>query len=331
MRKAARAVQIPSLSVVIVNYRLWAETGRLVRQLVVAPCVRREAAEVVVVDNHSPVHALARRLRRWRGVSLRRWGRNRGFARAVNEGCRLSQGQWILLLNPDISVSADFLDRVLAFTDRLAAEEPRAGIVGFELRNADGTRQFSSGPLPTLARTLVRLALPRTRRKYHLRHARRRCQVPWVTGCCLLLRRECLNQLGGLDRDFFLYYEDVDLCQRAAALGWSVWFEPTLQAIHYQPLHLRAVPAYLRVLTRHALLTYACKHWPTWQFRLLGKVVQWEARLRQFRAHRREDQATVELFGQLRAIATDLVCGRRGTARQRLQGVVRREEQRRAS
>src|SRR5438552_17309759 len=133
LRKAGRALEIPHLSVVIVNYRLWEETGRLVRQLVAAPCIRRGAAEVVVVDNHSPAHAVAQQLRRWRGVSLRRWGRNRGFARAVNEGCRLSQSPWILLLNPDISVSADFLDGVLALTERLAIEEPDAGIVGFEL------------------------------------------------------------------------------------------------------------------------------------------------------------------------------------------------------
>src|SRR5216684_3641697 len=54
LRKAERALRIPHVSVVIVNYRFWEETGRLVRQLLAAPCVRRGAAEVVVVDNHSP-------------------------------------------------------------------------------------------------------------------------------------------------------------------------------------------------------------------------------------------------------------------------------------
>ena len=330
LRKAGRALRIPQVSVVIVNYRLWEETGQLVRQLLAAPCVRRGAAEVVVVDNHSPGHELAHSLRRWRGVSLRRCGRNRGFARAVNEGCRLSQGQWILLLNPDISVAADFLDRVLALIERLSVEEPDAGIVGFELRNTDGSCQLSSGPFPTLVQTLARLALSRTRRKYHLLRARRRCRVPWVTGCCLLLRRECLNQLGGLDRDFFLYYEDVDLCRRATALGWPVIFEPALQAVHHHPLHLRAIPAYMRLLTRHALLTYASKHWPQWQFRLLAHVVQWEARLRQYGSSRRNDRAGAELFVQLRAIARDLGLGRQRAARRRLHWVIRREEQRRA-
>ncbi|HLJ97739.1 MAG TPA: glycosyltransferase family 2 protein [Gemmataceae bacterium] len=331
LRNTGQVLRIPQVSVVIVNYCLWKETGRLVRQLSAAPCVRRGAAEVVVVDNHSPTHALAKRLRRWPGVSLRRWERNRGFAQAVNEGCRLSQGKWLLLLNPDISVSPDFLDGVLALTERLSIEEPDAGIVGFELRNSDGSCQLSSGPFPTLLQTLARLALPRTRRKYHLLPLRRRCRVPWVTGCCLLLRRECLNQLGGMDGDFFLYYEDVDLCRRAADLGWSVCFEPTLQAIHHHPLHLRAIPAYMRLLTRHALLTYASKHWPPWQFRLLAHLVQWEARVRQYGASRRNDPAAAQLFGQLRAIALDLGLSRQRSAQRRLQQVIRREEQRRAS
>jgi GT2 family glycosyltransferase len=242
----------------------------------------------------------------------------------------LSQGQWILLLNPDISISTDFLDGVLALTERLAAEEPRAGIIGFELRNGDGSRQFSSGPFPTLVQTLTRLVLPRTRRKYHMLQARQRCRVPWVTGCCLLLRRDCLDQLGGLDRDFFLYYEDVDLCRRAAAQGWSVWFEPALRAVHHNPLHLRRVPAYLRLLTRHALLTYASKHWPASQFRLLARLVQGEAWLRQCWAHRK-DRATASLFNHLRAIALDLRLGRLVAARRRLRHVVRCEEQRSAA
>jgi GT2 family glycosyltransferase len=319
------------VSVVIVNYCLWEETGTLVRQLLDAPATQRGEVEVVVVDNHSPAHPLARKLRRWPGVSLRRWGRNRGFARAVNEGCRLSQGQWLLLLNPDISVSDGFVDGVLNLTERLAVEEPRAGIVGFQLRDSDGSRQLSSGPFPTLWQTLARLVLPRKRRKYHYVRSRGRHRVPWVTGCCLLLRRDCLEQLGGLDSDFFLYYEDVDLCQRARARGWSVWYEPQLRVTHHHPLHSRAVPAYLRVLTRHALLTYALKHWPWWQFRLLAGIVEVEARVRRHWALRQSDTATADLFSQLRAIAGELGRGRLAAARQRLFQVVRREEQTLAS
>src|SRR6266446_3579331 len=114
VRRRRLAVAAPRLSVVIVNYCQWENTAALVRQVLRTPCARRGAVEVVVVDNHSPPHPLAARMRRWPGVSLRRWGRNRGFARAANEGCRLSRGEWCLLLNPDITLPDHFLEGVLA-------------------------------------------------------------------------------------------------------------------------------------------------------------------------------------------------------------------------
>jgi GT2 family glycosyltransferase len=314
--------------VVIVNFRQWEDTAGLVKQLLTSPCMRHGAAEIVIVDNHSQPHPLAARLRRMPGVSLRRWNRNHGFARAVNEGCRLSRGRWFLLLNPDMTVSDSFLDNVLAVVDRLCADDPKTGIVGFQLRHSDGSRQYSAGPEPTLGGTLAGLTMPRCRRKYHRLSMNRRRQVPWVTGCCLLLRRDCLQDLGGLDEDFFLYYEDVDLCRRARKRGWSVWFEPALRLLHHHPLHTRAVPAHLRVFTRHALLTYAAKHWAGWQSRMLASCVRLEAWIREKWAAWHGERETADLFAQLRSIAADVRQGRRRAARRRLDAIVRQQEKR---
>ncbi len=328
-RPARPLLPTPRLSVIIVNYHLWHETEALVAQLLAAPCTQRGDLEVVIVDNHSPAHPLVRKLRRRPEVALRRWGSNQGFARAVNEGARLSRGRWLLLLNPDIQVTDGFLEGVLRLAADLEAREPDAGIVGFHLRNTDGSRQLSSGPFPTLAQTLLRVLLPRHRRKYQFLRARRRRRVPWVTGCCLLVRRDCLEQLGGLDRDYFLYYEDVDLCRRAQAAGWSVCFEPGLRAVHHHPLHQREVTPYLRLLTRHALLTYAAKHWPRWQSRCLSALVEFEARLRRQWARRQGDWVGAHLFARLRDIASDLGRGYVGPARRKLDQVVRGQERRR--
>jgi N-acetylglucosaminyl-diphospho-decaprenol L-rhamnosyltransferase len=112
---------VPRLSVVIVNYRQWENTSALVHGVRNTPAARCGEVEVMVVDNHSPPHRLMRQLRRWPEVSLRRWGRNRGFARAVNEGCRLSRGEWFLLLNPDVSVTPEFIQGVLDLAERLDA------------------------------------------------------------------------------------------------------------------------------------------------------------------------------------------------------------------
>ncbi len=321
-----RLTRIPRLSVVVVNYHRWDETASLVRQLRSSPALRRGDAEVIVVDNNSPRHPLMHRLRRLSGVSVRRWRQNRGFARAVNEGCRLARGDWILLLNPDVTLAPGFLAQALQAAERGTLEDPNLGVVGFRLLNPDGTRQPSTGPFPTLAGSVARLLLPRWLRKYNLLSGEEPGPVDWATGCCLLVRRACWEQLGGFDRDFFLYYEDVDLCRRAEAAGWTVAFEPSVCAIHHSPLHGREVPPHLRLVTRHALLTYARKHWPRWQVRILAGLVRQEARLRAFGARRRGDSSAAGVFDELGKLTDDLVRGDKVAAERRLLRVVHREE-----
>jgi GT2 family glycosyltransferase len=308
------ALDRPRLSVVVVNYVHWDDTIRLVRQLRRSRSFGREA-EVVIVDNHSPPHPLIPRLRRAHGVSLRRWRHNRGFAVAANEGCRLSRGEWLLLLNPDVSVPDGFLDTVLVRASELRAADPRAGIAGFRLADDDGSWQLSTGRFPTLAGTLLGRLWPRARRKYTAPMGVGRQRVDWVTGCCMLIRRDCWRGLGGLDERFFLYYEDVDLCRRASRRGWSVWYDPALTVTHHRPLHGRSVPPHVRLITRHALLTYAHTHWPQWQAALLGHVVRLEARL--------SGPHGVEI----ERVALDLARGDEVAARARLLRAVKRFEE----
>jgi N-acetylglucosaminyl-diphospho-decaprenol L-rhamnosyltransferase len=332
MRPRPRLVPaIPRLSVVVVNYLSWEDTASLVRQLRAAPALRHGAAEIIIVDNDSPWHPLIARLRRMPNVSLRRWRGNRGFARAVNEGVRLSRGDWVLLLNPDMSLEPGFLDKALSRAEELAQSDPDTGILGFGLRDADGGSQRSAGPFPTLASSLMRLMLPRRWRKYYLRDLNVCRPVDWVTGCCLLVRRTCWENVGGLDGDFFLYYEDVDLCRRVRERGWSVWHEPVLTATHHHPLHARPVSAHLRLVTRHALLTYARKHWPAWQTRILAGIIRVEAWWRQRRAWQHGDVQRAGLFDSLGRMVGDFARGRVARAGQRLLRVVRRREEWRAA
>lgn len=317
------AVETPQLSVVIVNFCQWRNTARLTRQLRRSEAVRRGAAEVVVVDNHSPGHAACRRLRRLSGVSVVRNGENQGFAKAVNRGGRLSRGEWVLLLNPDVTVPDGFLDAVLDAAQRWPAIDPRAGVIGFQLRNRDGTRQASAGPFPTLLKTVAGLLLPRSRRKCRHRHLAGRAVVPWVTGGCLLVRRDCFEQLGGLDESFFLYYEDVDFCRRATAGGWTVWYEPALRVTHHFPLHARAVPPLLRLVTRHALLTYSRKHWPGWQARVLAGLVWAEAGAREAAARWGGLADDAGYYRELRRLVGDVAGGRSAAAAARIRSAAR--------
>jgi len=332
VRSRRSAPPTPTVSVVIVNFCQWRNTARLIGQLRRSIAMRTHSANVVVVDNHSPFHPVIRKLEKLRGVTVRRFSCNLGFARGVNRGvmaparsqaARPRQGaaptsDWVLLLNPDVTVEDGFLDDVVTFVEKLAGADPATGVVGFRLRNRDGSSQASSGPFPTLLRTLAGLFRPRSRRKCTHRPESTRQPVDWVTGGCLLVRRDCFRQLGGLDESFFLYYEDVDFCRRAVAAGWGVWFDPALEVTHHWPLHLRRVPAPLRLMTRHALLTYARKHWASWRARLMSAVVWAEAAARQSWAAIRADWDAARCYGQLRRLVADVAAGRDKEARRRI-------------
>jgi len=305
----------PSLSVVIVNYCQWQNTAWLTHQLRQSALARSGGAEVVIVDNHSPNHPLRKKLRRLEGVSLRRFGRNRGFARAVNEGCRLSRGDWFLLLNPDTSVPPGFLDEVEALTHHL---DSWIGVVGLGVRDADGAVQPSCGPTPTLGRIILGLLRPRAERRCRALQVEERVEVPWATGCALLIRRKCLEEIGGFDPAFFLYYEDVDFCRRAAQRGWRILHEPRVRVKHHTPLHGRKVPAALLLMTRHALLTYARKHWSGWRARLLGGIVATESLVRQAVAWKRGRAEEVAIHQEIRQLAREVLAGEKRGVRSRI-------------
>jgi hypothetical protein len=129
------------------------------------------------------------------------------------------------------------------------------------------------------------------------------------------VRRNCWRDLGGLDEHFFLYYEDVDLCRRARQRGWTVWYDPAVTITHHRPLHLRQVPPHVQLITRHALLSYAGKHWPRWQADALASIVQLEARF------------SGPACAEIEQLAAEMLSGDESAARSRLLRAVRRFEE----
>jgi GT2 family glycosyltransferase len=320
--------RVPLVSAVIVNYRRWADTAALVDQLLGEGSLLRDQLEIIVVDNASAEHPQADVLARRPGVQVLQNGTNLGFAAAVNRGFAHSRGQWLLVLNPDLVLGPGFADALALAARELPSESCEGrpiGILGFELRNRDGTLQHSVGEFPSFGKMLTGLLRPRRRRKYLAMEGDLRRLVPWVTGCCLLVRRKCLEQLGGFDEDFFLYYEDVDLCRRAAELGWAVCFEPGVHAVHLDPLQNRKpVPGPLWAITRHAALTYFRKHHPGWQSRGLVDIVRIEAWVREKLAMLRGRSEGAVLCRHLLAICRELKCDRPALARSRLDSILQR-------
>jgi N-acetylglucosaminyl-diphospho-decaprenol L-rhamnosyltransferase len=271
----------PQLAVIVVNYNAWDDVARLVESLAGSPEVAAGHCELIVVDNASDEPAPAGLTRPRPGVRRLDRPENGGFAAGVNAGWRATRAPWLLVLNPDVIAEPDFLGRVLR---RIVHHESRPngppGVVGFALKHADGSPQPSVGTEPGLARMLREAFIPRSRRKYQPGWRTRAGAVPWVTGACLLIDAAVLGELGGMDEDFFLYYEEVALCRSARRLGWRVEFDPAVALVHLRPLQDRPVSPKLRVITRHSKMLYFRKHLPHREFVGLSWIVALEARAR---------------------------------------------------
>ncbi|MBV8076414.1 MAG: glycosyltransferase family 2 protein [Planctomycetaceae bacterium] len=271
----------PLLTVIIVNYNGWSDVLRLVEGLAATTEVATGVCEIVVVDNSSqgpiPVELALPRP----GLRLIVRDDNGGFAVGVNAGWRAARSRWLLVLNPDVEVPEGALAQVVARVERYEADPDTApGVIGFGLRNPDGSRQPSVGTFPSLSRTFREQLIPRSRRKYQPGWRIRPGSVAWVTGACMLVNSRLLDVLGGMDEDFFLYHEEVALCRSAHGLGWRVDYDPSVEVVHLRPLQNRAISPKMRVITRHSKLLYFRKYLSGWEFLGLSWMISAEAVVR---------------------------------------------------
>src|SRR5438067_13172160 len=191
------------LSIIIVSYNARTDLERCLESLhASSPAL---AHETIVVDNHS-TDGSADAARRWTGVRVIENATNIGFAAANNVGIRASRGELLLLLNSDTAVPAGAIDRLTAALDAHAD----VAVIGPRLVDANGRPELSFGKMITPLNELRQKRLARSDAVQQL--TRRRHYPDWVSGACLLVRREDAEAVGLLDERFFMYTEDVDFC-----------------------------------------------------------------------------------------------------------------------
>ncbi|MFO7609406.1 MAG: glycosyltransferase [Candidatus Krumholzibacteriia bacterium] len=223
------------LAIVIVNYNTSADLARCLASLAAdAPAAPHR---VVVVDNASQDDGLADVERRFTDCIWICNSENAGYARGCNQGIAAVEAEYYLVLNPDVVVLPGSLDALLAFADR----NPRAGIVGPQLLNEDGTvqdscRRFYTFRTLLLRRTFFGRLFPdsATVRRHLMKDFDHRSARPvdWILGGCLLARREAVARTGPMDERFFLYFEDVDWCYRMWQAGFEVVYTPDARFVH---------------------------------------------------------------------------------------------------
>ena len=198
--------------------------------------------EVLIVDNVCNDGTSEMVRSRFPQARLFRNDKRLGFAANNNLGLRQSRGRYPLILNPDIELLPGALDSLVAFMDA----EPGVGLAGAKLFNSDMTLQPSCRRFSSFAHLLMRgLHLDRF---FASTQAMREAvyagwdhndvrDVDYVTGACMIVRREALADVGSMDEGYELYFEDQDWCRRMWQHGWRVAYVPQARMVHH---HQRA-------------------------------------------------------------------------------------------
>ncbi len=267
------------LSIVIVSYNAVGDLERCLQSLADAPPATPH--EILVVDNASTDGSADRVRSRWPAVRLLVLPANLGFAAACNHGIRATSGDLILLLNSDTIVPPGAVDRLV---QRVRAE-PAVAVAGPRLVDGSGQPELSFGGMlgpvtearrKFLAALLARRVGPVVR--WVDRRTSREHYPDWVSGACLLVRREAAVRVGLFDERYRLYTEDVDFCAAIRAAGGRVLFTPVAEIVHLRGRSRRSAPAAAEAAYRRSQLAFYAKHHPRWlpwlrgYLRLRGKL-----------------------------------------------------------
>jgi len=225
-----RAVEV---SIILVHFNAWKLLDACLDS--VTRHTRGAGCEILVVDNASTESGAERIREKWPQVSWIQSPENLGFGRGNNLGAERAEGRLLLFLNADTLFSGDSAGVLREYLDA----HPRTAAVGPRLCFADGSFQISSGRFPSLlseAPAKVEAALarrfPSVFRPLLARRFRSTRPVDWLTGACLMVRREAFDEVGGFDGRFFMYFEDADLCRRLRERGWEVVYHPETTVTH---------------------------------------------------------------------------------------------------
>jgi len=168
-------------------------------------------------------------------VTMLRTGGNVGYGRAVNLAVPEVPGDRVLVANPDVTWEPGALDALLEATGRW----PVAGALGPAILSPDGSLYPSARSLPSLGRGIGHAVCgwwwpsnPWTAAYRRERGAPAEGPVGWLSGSCLLVRREAFEAVGGFDPAYFMYFEDLDLCERIGKAGWQNVYVPSAVVGH---------------------------------------------------------------------------------------------------
>ena len=254
------------LSIIIVSWKV----KDLLQKCLVSLQAERRALdfEVWVVDNHSQDGTVEMVQAEFSWVKLIASQDNNGFAKGNNLAIQqiVSSSDYIFLLNPDTEVKPGALHTLVQFMD----DHPEAGAVGPKLLNPDGSLQPSCKSFPTVS-TLVFNSLfldvlfskskifGRYEMSWWLHDDIREVDQPM--GAALLVRQAVIDQIGLMDEQFYMFFDEVDWCYRIKQAGYSVYFTPEAEIIHHGGQSIKSAEMRMSVHWHRSLKRFFQKHY----------------------------------------------------------------------
>ncbi|KQX51928.1 glycosyltransferase family 2 protein [Paenibacillus sp. Root444D2] len=223
--------------------------------------------EVILIDNASNDGIIHATTEQYPQVVFIANTDNVGFSRANNQGIRIAQGRYVLLLNSDTIVESDTLDVMLRFMD----ENPTVGASGCKIVLPDGSldkackRGFPTPSASFYYAFGFSKLFPNTPRfnQYQLGYLSpdEAYPIDSLVGAFMLIRREAIDQVGMLDEEFFMYGEDIDWCYRIKEAGWVNYYYPGTQIVHHKGASSRRKPFKIIYEFHRAMILFHNKHY----------------------------------------------------------------------
>ena len=216
----------PELSIIIVNFN--GKTYLESCLLALKKNIQKIDFEVIVVDNNSMDGSPEFVRENFPWIRLLRNNENFGYSKANNQGINEARGQFILFLNPDTKIFPGAIDLVL---EEMKAS-PSVGAVGPALVSEKNRYQVSFGKKVSFAYEFLQKCLFNLYFRHKLKRIQHKYEVGWLSGAVLLTTRSILEETGFFDENFFLYFEDIDLCLRIKESGRKLIFFPRAKVFH---------------------------------------------------------------------------------------------------
>lgn len=199
----------------------------------------RYSCEIIIADNGSTDGTIEMLAEEFPQVKVIQNSENLGYTIPMNQALRAGSGRYFMQLNPDTVIQPGLLNGLVEFMD----SHPQAGICTPKVLNRDGTfqkqcRRSAARPWDAITYVLGLSSLfPRSRLfgRYLMAYLPEdeTDEVEAVSGSCMVIRSEVIDQIGCLDEQFFAYQEDSDFCFRARKAGWRVYYYPAVRIIHF--------------------------------------------------------------------------------------------------